>query len=268
VSGYRGCVTNLELYRESLADMSPGTVRAYVGAVQQLERHAGKPIDQITAVDARAWIRQPHLSQGSRNTYHRWLSAYARWAGRPDLLEGVRRTSRPLPSPKPVSPERVSLMLAACRDVEETALVLLPLLVGLRRAETAGFRGTQLDRWDGTVRVVQGKGGKDAVVQVPPALVRHASRMPAGFWFPSEGGHVSAWTIWRRTVDLSARAGAGHVPPHRLRHTYATELVKGGAPLTSVQRCMRHSQLATTAAYVGVSQEDLRAAVLSLPWAA
>ena len=249
---------------------TPATVKAYVGAVRQLERFAGKPIGEVTAADAGRWVRQPHLRQASRNAYHRWLSAWCAWSGQ-DLLGEVDRPARAGVRPKPVPAWRVELMLNACRDDQETAMILLPLLAGLRRMEVAGFAGDQLDVHERSV-LVRGKGGRDAWVPAPPALVRHARRMPARrYWFPSPvspGRPVTPYTIWKRTTDLSMRAGAGHVPPHRLRHTYATELVRAGQPLTSVQQMMRHSQLATTAAYIGVSDEDLHAAAAALPWAA
>jgi len=72
--------------------MTPATVKAYAGCVEQLQRWTGKPIDRVTVDDCAAFVRQPHLRQASRNSYHRWLSAYVRWSGRTDLLEGVRVT--------------------------------------------------------------------------------------------------------------------------------------------------------------------------------
>jgi len=265
-------MSSIEQYRDHLImrGRTPATIKAYVGAVHQLERFAGKPIQAVTPADAARWVRQPHLRQGSRNAYHRWLAAWCAWSGQ-DLLSEVDRPRRPECAPKPVPPFRVELMLAACRDDQDTAMLLLMLLAGLRRMEVASFRGEQIDPHDRMI-LVRGKGGKDAWVPAPPALVRHARRMPPRrYWFPSPvspGMPVAPFTIWKRTTDLSARAGVGHIPPHRLRHTYATELVRGGAPLTSVQRMMRHANLATTQHYIGVSAEDLHAAGAVLPWAA
>ena len=128
-------------------------------------------------------------------------------------------------------------MLAACESDADTATTPLP---PARRVAVDGGRGIEREP-AGCARAagpVRGKGGGDAWVPAPPALVRHARRMPPRrYWFPSpvSPGHpVTPYTIWRRTTDLSMRAGAGHVPPHRLRHTYATELVRAGQPLTSV----------------------------------
>lgn len=262
----------VEGYRQHLiiAGRTPATVKAYVGCVEQLQRWAGKPIDQVTAAEAAAFVRQPHLRAGSRNAYHRWLSVWCEWSGQ-DLLAGVDRPHRPGPAPRPVPGALAVALLAGSENDSDTAVLLLALCAGLRRMEIARFRGDSLDLADGTM-LVRGKGGRDVRVPAPPALLRHAERMPRrGYWFPSlvhPGRHVHPATVWRRVTVLSARAGYGHVPPHRLRHTYATELVRGGIPLTTVQQLMRHSQVATTAMYVGVRDEDLRAAAMVLPWAA
>lgn len=262
--------TGVDAYRAHLERQgnTPATVKAYACCVEQLQRWSGKPIEMVTVDDCAAFVRQPHLRQASRNSYHRWLSAYVRWSGRTDLLAGVRVTRAPAPMPKPVEMSRLESMLDACETDEETAMLLLASTAGLRRTEIAEFAGHQLDRWDKMIRVT-GKGGVDAEIPALPILLRHAGRMPSSYWFPNpDGGHVSPWTIWRRTTLISARAGVGHVPPHRLRHTYATELVRGGASLPAVQRMMRHSRLGTTQLYIGVTPEDLHKAGAVLQWAA
>lgn len=249
--------------------LSVQTIRHYLQTLHRLESWAGKPVDRVTPDEAAAWINRPHLSRSTRNAYHRWLSAWCAWSGS-DLMEGVRRVRPSGPSPKPLQVRRVDALLAGCRDDEEVALVLLGVLAGLRRAEIARFRGDCLDVWDATV-LVDGKGGRREWVPAPPALVRHAARMPPGFWFPSPsrpGRPVAPHTIGQRIRGIAGRADAGHVTTHRLRHTYATELVRGGVPLTTVQRMMRHRQLSSTAGYIGVADEDLHGAAGALPWAA
>lgn len=271
MSNHRECVSEHDEYRAFLVrrGLRPDTITAYIEAVQRLEEHAGKPIQQVTPDDAAAFINRPCLSRSSRNTYHRWLSAWCRWSGS-DLLAEVRRPAPNRPRPKPLDAGRVDLLLAACQDDEDTAIILLGSLVGLRRAEIARVQGSHLDRWESSISV-HGKGDRDDTVPVPAALLRHARRMPEGYWFPSPmvpGAPVSPFTIGARVLAIAERAEVGHVTTHRLRHTYATELVRNGVPLTTVQRLMRHSQLTTTAVYIGVTGEEMAAAAQGLPWAA
>jgi integrase/recombinase XerD len=55
---------------------------------------------------------------------------------------------------------------------------------------------------------------------------------------------------------------------HRLRHSFATNLLAGGADLVSVSRLMGHSSVKITEHYVGVSDERLRAVCAKHPRAA
>src|SRR5450756_185318 len=51
----------------------------------------------------------------------------------------------------------------------------------------------------------------------------------------------------RRSMQLyGARSGIGHVTPHMLRHSAATEMLANGAPPIGVQRVLGHRSLRTT----------------------
>jgi len=60
-----------------------------------------------------------------------------------------------------------------------------------------------------------------------------------------------------RTHRLAS--GALRVRPHRLRHTYGTELASAGIDLLALRELMGHANPETTAAYVHLSPETLAA---------
>jgi len=55
--------------------------------------------------------------------------------------------------------------------------------------------------------------------------------------------------------------GLRHIGWHVLRHTFATELVRRGAPLVAVKELLGHSNIQMTMRYAHVSDESLRSAV-------
>jgi site-specific recombinase XerD len=62
----------------------------------------------------------------------------------------------------------------------------------------------------------------------------------------------------------SRRAGIRQVFAHSLRHTAATEILRGGASLTEVGQLLRHERVGTTAIYAKVDSERLRR--IARPW--
>jgi site-specific recombinase XerD len=77
------------------------------------------------------------------------------------------------------------------------------------------------------------------------------------------GGRLSVSMFTRRLSAYARGAGIGHaVTPHMLRHTFATDLLDGGADLRSVQELLGHESVASTQIYTEVSQAHLRDTVL------
>ena len=74
----------------------------------------------------------------------------------------------------------------------------------------------------------------------------------------TDGSQLSYVTL-RKTLKNAARLAGitERVYPHRLRHTYATELIRAGMSLPSVMRLLGHRRITMTLQYVNVTQEDL-----------
>lgn len=151
-------------------------------------------------------------------------------------------------------------------------LLCLCLFAGLRRSEATGLRWEHIDLAGGVLTVARGKGGKARLVPIHPQL-----RQQLESFAPAEErrpGRAVLCTPEGRPLSFQA---AGHIIErwavkavpglhlHRLRHTFATQILKAGGDIRNIQMLLGHASLETTAAYLRVDVEQQRRAVDLLP---
>jgi integrase/recombinase XerD len=153
----------------------------------------------------------------------------------------------------------------------DQAILELAYASGLRLAELRQLRLENLQLEAGFVRVL-GKGSKERVVPVgrraisalqsyleagrPKLLSR---RSTAHLFLTSRGTPFSAVTLWRRIKRRARLAGiARNITPHMLRHSFATDLLEGGADLRIIQELLGHAHIGTTEIYTHVERNRLR----------
>lgn len=247
------------------ANLSPDTIRLRVYDVRRLGRWVGgRDPWTLTADELCDYVRghrwSPETARGARSS----LRAFWRWGvgtGRTDVdaAAGLPRIPPARPVPRPADPAGV---VTALREADARLLLMLRLAndLGMRRAEVAQVHTR--DVWadlDGSSLRVHGKGRRERDVPLPGDLARAIARLPAGYLFPGAvDGHLSA----RWVGKLVARALPGADTMHGLRHLAATELFRAtNGDLRLVQELLGHASPATTARYVRVGSEQLRAAV-------
>lgn len=184
--------------------------------------------------------------------------------------EGGRlvRAARPLPESLPLA--QVEAFLTDLRTCRDRAMVLAMLLGGLRSAEVRNLLLSNVDIGRRQVRVV-GKGGRERVVPVDrPFFTELAAYLreerPAGcatpqcfvvLRGPTAGQPMTEAGLRRVFRTHRARSGAVRVRPHRLRHTYGTELAAAGIDLLVLRELMGHASPETTGRYVHLSARTL-----------
>jgi integrase/recombinase XerD len=179
--------------------------------------------------------------------------------------------------PRVLSFDEVDRLLAAPdittdRGKLHTAMLHLMYATGLRVSELCGLRLSDLDLQRGVV-TARGKGGKHRIVPVGEVALDHTSRYlrevrsrharpDEKALFPSpRGGHLTRQAFWRIVRRCAVSAGIVPLPsPHKLRHSFATHLLRGGADLRAVQAMLGHADLGTTEIYTHVAQDHIRRA--------
>ena len=235
--------------------------------LRRLETDLGYPAIEANTLDLARWLGRDDLAAVTRSVYHSILSAFYRWA----VLNGhrtdnpmapIKAARRPKRHPRPIAPGEFRRLLASADD-EMLAMLILAGYAGLRVAEIARFHGRDLDIHTGMLEV-RGKGGATLSIPAHPALTAHATKMPSGYWFPSQRAkHVGGQCVSERIRLYMLRNGV-NATPHALRHTFATGLLEAGADLLVVQELMRHATLSTTAIYTAITDDRKREAIARL----
>jgi integrase/recombinase XerC len=185
---------------------------------------------------------------------------------------GGRLVRQPRRLPESLAADEVAAFLADLRTCRDRAIALLMLLGGLRSAEVRSLRLADVDQGRRRVRVV-GKGGKERVVPVDGVFFAElaaylARERPPGVSTPecfvvlrgpTTGQALTEAGLRKIFRSHRAAAGAGRVRPHRLRHTYGTELAAAGMDLLVLRELMGHASPETTAGYVHLTIETLAA---------
>lgn len=145
---------------------------------------------------------------------------------------------------------------------------------GLRISEALPLKVTDVRIVNGvakSLRVV-GKGNKERLVPLPESFGAvfgfWLKDRPKGEWvFAKAAGQspMSAQAARAYLRGLLKTAGIDKkITPHKLRHTYATNLLNAGAELVDIQALLGHVNLATTQIYTHVDQERMEKVVSKL----
>ncbi|HEY3397861.1 MAG TPA: tyrosine-type recombinase/integrase [Armatimonadota bacterium] len=155
------------------------------------------------------------------------------------------------------------------------AIIAVLLYCGLRRGEVLGLRVADVDLKSGWLKVHDGKGMKDRLIPMVPAvgeiIADWLEFRPAAaheFIFTGrEGKPLSIKGLIRAFQLVKRRAGLVRegITPHTLRHTFASLLLQEGCDLVSIKEMLGHQDLATTSIYLHVSAPHLQAAVALHP---
>ena len=138
------------------------------------------------------------------------------------------------------------------------ALVELVYSAGLRSAEAVGLDLADVDFEQELVRV-RGKGGKERVVPLGEEAAHVVARYLREARPELARGANDALFLSARGRRLDTSTLRRLLPhPHRLRHSFATHLLEGGADLRTIQELLGHSSLSTTQVYSHVDARRLR----------
>jgi len=275
---------------------SPHTVRAYRSDLYDFlawaSREGLEPLS-INHRQLRLYFGELDQAQYARTTMNRRLSAlkgFFSWLNSRGLIEKDpanvlqgQKQGKSLPR-KIQSQDMVALLSLYGKrdaaggprqqsptDMRNLALLEFFYACGARISEASGLKVLDVDFTQGQVRVF-GKGSKERIIPLHElaiasmqAYMNYArpkildGKRSEFFFVSTRGNAMSPDAIRKMFKESLMLAGLDQsLSPHDMRHTFASDLLEGGADLRSVQEMLGHASLSTTQLYTHLSAARLK----------
>lgn len=294
--GFATAVDRYLVYLQTEENKSPLTIRNYRESLTYLQKLLPiknvKDVNKETVRDLKYRLGSDVTKNGrplairTRNHHLTVLRAFLRYLLQeeeidvypPDRIRRFKETQRQV---KVLTGDELSRMLDA-PDVStrigkrDRAIMELFFSTGLRLAELRSLNCKDINTKTREISV-RGKRGKVRVVflndasvtalqeyldtrtdHLNPLFIRNPEQavqiMP-----PGENFRLSRISIYNLVKKYALQAGIVTDPsPHTLRHSFATDLLRNGADLRSVQELLGHQDLSTTQIYTHVTNPQLK----------
>src|ERR1019366_1460751 len=231
------------------------TARAYIRTIEDFARYFKRPPDQLGPEQIREYIaylfRERKLAD---NTVNQRVGAlrffFIKTLRKPWSVEETPYPKKRLHLPVILSQDEVGRLIEpALIPFHRTILVTL-YATGVRRAELANLKVSDIDSQRMVVHIRGGKGRKDRDVMLSPHLLeelrqhyRRLGRKPAEWLFPGGRWHTAAEdpittkVVWYACREAAQRAGIRkQLHPHTLRHSSPLTCWRPG-PICGRFRC-------------------------------
>ena len=237
---------------------STRTHRSYLDAVSGLARHYHRSPDQLTTEEIQGYflylVKDRHLSPASCRLSLNGIRFLYQEVLHQAFEAKVHLPKRPQRIPELLTRKEVAAILGACNNRKHRMMLTLCYGCGLRVSELLKLKVRDIDGERRLLRIDQGKGAKDRMVEIPETLLLQLRRYwqlfrPHAWLFPSRDpttalGITSAqkcFTASKRKAGVDKVGGI-----HSLRHAYATHQLAAGMPIPQLQHQMGHQDIRTT----------------------
>lgn len=238
------------------------TRESYLWAVTGLARFYHRSPDQISDAEIQAYL--VHLLRDRQRSWSTCnvVANGLRFFYHPTLKRD--RTTFTIPAPRQpqklpaiLSREDIERVIAHVSNPKHRTMLLTTYAAGLRLNEVLHLRISDIDSGRMTIRIEQGKGGKDRYTVLSRRLLDTLREYwkvarPTLWLFPSQetGKPLHPTALQRAYQQAKLRAGIkkpGGI--HGLRHAFATHLLEAGVDIHTIQRLLGHGYISTTTRY-------------------
>lgn len=283
------------------------TIQGYKTDLQLLIKFLDKPLEEVKTRDLRSFLTHLGETRGNKqSSIHRRIcsmKSFFKFIKDEGIIlvdpsEKISYPKRRKSLPKFLTVEEVQKLLDFDKPLAHQTMIEVLYATGCRVQELVNFNISDINYKESSIRVTEGKGGKDRIVMITPRanevlkeyLTRdyseeeqvregieknYRSRIEkinylkkVGRFIPEEkeepiflgrsGGRIKKRSV-QHIVKMAGYDVDLDVTPHKLRHSMASHLTMGGLNIRVLQKLLGHSSLDTTALYASVTLDHIKA---------
>lgn len=257
-------LSTLEKYRKylKLKRYSENSIRSYCFYVNQFIMAFNKPALHITSKDTQSYIWDyKYTSVSNQNQVYSALKIFTK-----EILgfkinkvfpERPRKEKR---LPIVINKEYLLDCINSVKNKKHKAILTITFSAGLRVSEVLNLKPNNIDSKEMLINVVNGKGRKDRNVKLSENclnVLRDYFRYyrPSEYLFEGQAGGKYSKTSCNNLVKKYI---GKKYSMHKIRHSYASSLLKDGCQLRLIQLSLGHEKLDTTSIYLHTDNSFLQ----------
>ena len=200
--------------------------------------------------------RTLHRMISTLSSFYRYL--YAQGVVTADPMIGVERPRIKNQELKYLKHSQVIRLINTIESERDRLIVRLIYATGVRVSELCAIRVEDIDFEEQTIRV-KGKGDKIRTVFIDEETLEEingfiGNTIEGPLFVGQQGNHISPRTV----QHLFKQYAPSGITPHKIRHSYASELYRRSKNLRVVQENLGHSSIKTTEIYLHTDIDERR----------
>ncbi|MEM6602843.1 MAG: tyrosine recombinase [Pseudomonadota bacterium] len=275
-------------YKNIEVGLATQTIEAYQNDLSHFKDHLlsqNKAFDKVTHHDLQDYVGLLHDLGYNMTSIARKVSAlkqffsflYVEKILSANPAQKLKHPKQSQKLPDPLNRDEIECLIRAASagkvpyNLRLVALLELAYGTGLRVSELVSLPYASISH-NRDHMIVEGKGRKQRLLPLmnrtkkaieiyAPHRLFFSRTAQSSYLFPSSGktGHLTRVRFFQLLKALAEETSisAEKLSPHNFRHSYATDLLKGGADLKAIQSLLGHEHITTTEIYTHLDDRDI-----------
>lgn len=266
---YRTC-PHTYLQKLELKKYSLNTARVYISCFEKfINHHKNDEINSINEEQIRDYLQIQVKKGVADSTLNQIVNSikfyYEIVLGMPNRFYHIERPRKKERLPEVLSKEEVKAIINNTNNIKHKCILSVIYSGGLRVNELINLKISDIDSKRMTIRIEDGKGGKDRYTLLSEAVLNDLRTYfiewkPKLYLFEGQkGGKYSANSVLKILKSSAKKSNINKsIKTHTLRHSFATHLLENGTNIRQIQVLLGHNSIKTTEIYTHIANNDLK----------